>query len=156
MTLLVHLRGAIFTAWFALVIAQVRFVAKHRMDLHRVLGLAGVVLAALVIASTLATLFASTTIPRVRPDGLTPAQATISGFTSTLLFAVLVGLGIAYRRRPSVHRRFMLLSLVPILTHDLGASMNRRAKTIIWPLAESIALMNEARPFEPVDERRVR
>jgi hypothetical protein len=116
MTLLVHLHGAIFTAWFVLVIAQVRFVAKQRVDLHRMLGVAGIFLAALVIASTLATLFASTTIPRVRPDGLTPAQATISGFTSTLLFSVLLAFGIAYRRRPSVHRRFMLLSLVPILT----------------------------------------
>jgi hypothetical protein len=120
MTLLVHLHGAIFTAWFALVIVQVRFVAKHRVDLHRVLGLAGIALAVLVIASTLATLFASTTIERVRPDGLTSAQATISGFTSTLLFSVLLGLGIAYRRRPSLHRRFMLLSLVPILTPGMN------------------------------------
>jgi hypothetical protein len=120
MTLLVHLHGAIFTAWFVLVIAQVRFVAKHRVDLHRVLGVVGIALAVLVIASTLATLFASTTVDRVRPDGLSPAQATISGFTSTLLFSVLFALGIAYRRRPSVHRRFMLLSLVPILTPGMN------------------------------------
>jgi hypothetical protein len=120
MTMLVHLHGAIFTAWFVVFIAQVRFVAKHRLDLHRVLGLASLALAALVIASTLATLFASTTIPRFRPDGLTSAQATISGFTSTLLFTVLYACGIAYRRRPSVHRRFMLLSLVPILTPGMN------------------------------------
>ena len=120
MTLLVHLHGAIFTAWFVFVIAQVRFVAMQRVDLHRVLGVAGIVLAVLVVASTLATLFASTTIPRVRPDGLTASQATISGFVSTLLFSGFLALGIAYRRRPAVHRRFMLLSLVPILTPGMN------------------------------------
>jgi hypothetical protein len=127
MTLLVHLHGAIFTAWFVFVIAQVRFVAMQRVDLHRVLGVAGILLAVLVVASTLATLFASTTIPRVRPDGLTASQATISGFVSTLLFSGFLALGIAYRRRPAVHRRFMLLSLVglddvrPILTPAIAA-----------------------------------
>lgn len=120
LSLLVHLHGLIFTAWFVVVIVQVRFVAHRRVDLHRMLGMVGVVLALLVIASTLAAIFASTTIPRIRPDGLSPSQATISGFVSTTLFAVLVSLGIAYRRRPAVHRRLMLLSLVPILTPGLN------------------------------------
>lgn len=115
MTTLVHLHGVVFTAWLALVILQVRFIAKHRIDLHRITGVVGIVLALMVIAVTIATVFANTVIPRIRPNGLTPPQASITGFTSTLLFTIFVGLGIAFRRRPAVHRRLMILSLVPVM-----------------------------------------
>ena len=139
---LIHLHGLIFTAWFVLVLAQVRFIARHRVDLHRALGVAGIALAGLVIASTLATIFASTVIIRVRPDGLSPSQATISGFTSTLLFAILVSMGLVFRRRPALHRRFMLLSLVPVMTPGLDRLMTLAGfdewRPVLTPLAAAM------------------
>ena len=49
MTLLVHLHGLVFTAWMALFVVQTRFVAANRVDLHMKLGIAGVVLAGLIV-----------------------------------------------------------------------------------------------------------
>ena len=45
--LLLHLHGLIFTLWFALFFIQARLIARHRVDLHRRLGIFGAVLARL-------------------------------------------------------------------------------------------------------------
>ena len=37
--LLLHLHGFLFTAWFVLFFVQARLVARHRVDLHRKLGI---------------------------------------------------------------------------------------------------------------------
>src|SRR5262245_14875060 len=79
---LVHLHGAVFTAWALLFVAQVRLVAAHRVDLHRKLGIASVCVAALVFAVGVATAIGNTAIPRIRPSGLTPAQFSIVSLTS--------------------------------------------------------------------------
>lgn len=116
MTVLVHLHGLVFTAWLAVFVAQTRLVAAHRVDLHMKLGIAGVVLAALVVLVTVATIAANAAIPRVRPSGLSPSQFSAVALTSTLLFAVFVALGIAWRRRAAWHKRFMVLAMVAVLS----------------------------------------
>jgi len=107
MTLLVHLHGLVFTAWLALFVTQTRLVAAHRVDLHMKLGIAGMVLAVLIVMVSVATVAANSAIPRVRPSGLSPSQFTAVGLTSTALFATFVALGVAWRRRAALHRRFM-------------------------------------------------
>jgi hypothetical protein len=49
LTPLYQLHGAFFTAWVALLVAQTALVAGNRTDIHRTLGVAGVVLAAFVL-----------------------------------------------------------------------------------------------------------
>jgi hypothetical protein len=116
MTLLVHLHGIVFTAWLALFIAQTRFVAANRIDLHMKLGIAGVVLAAVIFLSGLWTVVVGAGTPRVRITGLTNAQHTLVGITSIGLFAVFVALGVAKRRRGAVHKRYMVLAMIAILS----------------------------------------
>ena len=48
LTLLYQLHGAVFTAWIVLLVAQTALVAQSRSDIHRKLGVAGAVLAAVV------------------------------------------------------------------------------------------------------------
>ena len=45
------LHGLAFTAWLALFIAQTQLIASHRVDLHRKLGVVGVLLALAVVIS---------------------------------------------------------------------------------------------------------
>ncbi|MBC8028190.1 MAG: hypothetical protein H7Y89_19520 [Steroidobacteraceae bacterium] len=116
MTGLVHLHGLVFTAWLGLFFAQTRFIAAHRVDLHRKLGIAGLALAAIVIAVGFATVAVKANEPRIHPSGLTPPQFTIVGSTSLALFAVFLGLGVAFRRRAALHRRFMMLAMIAVLT----------------------------------------
>jgi hypothetical protein len=116
MTVLVHLHGIVFTAWLALFIAQTRLVAAHRIDLHMKLGIAGIVLAALITVIGLWTVVVGAAIPRVRATGLTNAQHTLVGIVSIGLFAAFIALGVAYRRRGAVHKRYMVLAMIAILS----------------------------------------
>src|SRR6185437_3518094 len=79
--LLLHLHGLIFTLWFALFFIQARLIARHRVDLHRRLGIFGAVLAPLAACVAITVAFhagrriylanpASLTVLRVRPLAL--------------------------------------------------------------------------------------
>ena len=116
MTVLVHLHGLVFTAWLALFVAQTRFIAAHRVDLHMKLGIAGVVLAAIITIVGLWTVVVLAGIPRVRATGLTNTQHTLVGITSIAMFAVFIALGIATRRRSALHKRYMVLAMIAILS----------------------------------------
>jgi hypothetical protein len=116
MTLLVHLHGLVFTAWLALFVTQTRLIAAHRVDLHMKLGIAGVVLAAIITVVGLWTVVIGAGTPRVRATGLTNAQHTLVGITSIGLFAVFIALGVATRRRSAVHKRYMVLAMIAILS----------------------------------------
>lgn len=116
MTLLVHLHGLVFTAWLALFVAQTRLVAAHRIDLHMKLGITGVVLAAVITAAGLWTVVVGAGTPRIRLTCLTNAQHTLVGITSIGLFATFIALGVANRRRGAVHKRYMVLAMIAILS----------------------------------------
>lgn len=116
LTTLVQLHGAVFTAWLLVFVAQTRLVAARRVDLHVKLGIAAVVIAVLVLVIGFITVAVKANEPRIHPSGLTPPQFTIVGMASLALFALFVGLGIALRKRPDVHKRLMVLAMISVLT----------------------------------------
>lgn len=116
MTRLVHLHGLVFTAWLALFIAQTRLVAANRVDLHMRFGVAGVALAVAIFLTGVWTVVVGAGTPRIRVTGLTNAQHTLVGLTSIMMFAVFVTLGMASRRRGALHKRYMVLAMVAILS----------------------------------------
>jgi hypothetical protein len=113
---LVHWHSLVFSAWLLVFIAQTRLVAARRVDLHMKLGIADVALAVIVVATSFATTAVKATIPRIHPSGLTPPQFTIVGIMSLVLFAGFLALGIAFRRRAALHKRFMVLAMISVLT----------------------------------------
>lgn len=116
---LVHLHGIVMTLWFALFVVQVRLIAAHRTDLHRRVGVVGALLAVLVLVVGVTTaIFAA---KRGFTPGPPPLVFLAIPLGDMLVFAVLVSLGIYFRRRSDIHRRLMLLSCVGIL----GAAMAR-------------------------------
>jgi hypothetical protein len=52
---LVHAHGLVMTLWIVLFLTQVSLVAARRVDLHRRLGMAGALLAAIVVIVGIAT-----------------------------------------------------------------------------------------------------
>lgn len=111
---LVHLHGFVMTLWFALFVVQVRLVAKRRVRLHRRLGVFGGVLAAAVVA--VGTLTAITAAGLGRSPGPPPLVFLSIPLGDMVVFATLVSLGLAYRNRPDVHKRLLLLATLSILT----------------------------------------
>ena len=109
----VHLHGIVMTAWVALFIAQVSLVAKRRTKVHQRLGILGGVLAALVVVVGILTgLYAAARDASPGPPAL---QFLIVPLGDMVVFAILIGVALYFRRRLDVHKRLMLLAALTFL-----------------------------------------
>lgn len=111
-----HAHGLVMTTWFALFLVQVSLVAAGRTDVHRRLGAAGIVVAILVvIVGTMTALAAARS--GVSPPGAPPALIfLVIPLGDMAIFALLFSAAIAYRQRPDIHKRLMLLASLSMLT----------------------------------------
>lgn len=116
LSLLLHVHGLVMTAWFVLFIVQARLVAGGRTDLHRRLGVFGAVLAlaVLVLGTTVAVTGAR--LGHVPPNAPPPLVFLAIPLGDMVVFAILVGSALWFRRRSDIHKRLMLLSCVGLLT----------------------------------------
>ena len=111
-----YVHGAAFTAWIALLIAQVSLVAGGRKDVHRRIGAYGAGLAVLMIVlGTLAALIAAR-----RPTGFIDVPVPPLAFLAVPLFAIaefalFTGIAIAKRRNAQTHKRCMLLATIVLM-----------------------------------------
>jgi hypothetical protein len=110
-----HFHGLIFTTWIVLLVAQTTLVAARRTDIHRRLGVAGVLLAAVMIV-----VGAITAIDAARrgaaPPGIDPLAFLIVPFGDMFVFGVLVGAAVWLRRKGEAHKRLMLVATMSLLT----------------------------------------
>lgn len=113
---LVHVHGLVMTAWVALFVVQVRFIAARRVRLHQRLGYASVGLAALLIATAIPTaLRAAKFGSAATPPDVPPLAFLAVPLFDVVMFAVLFGAAIAYRRQPAAHKSLMLLTAINFL-----------------------------------------
>ena len=118
---LLHLHGIVFSSWLVLYFTQTVLIAAKRTHVHRRLGIAGAVIAVLMI------LIGSTTaIIRAKQgatplEGIPPLGFLVVPLADILVFAILVGAAFYFRRKPDVHKRLMLLATISIL----GAAIAR-------------------------------
>ena len=118
-TTLVHVHGALFTAWVLLFIAQTALVASRHVAVHRRLGIAGAVLAAaMVVAGTLMAI--ATAARGSAPVGFDPLAFMVIPIFDMILFATFVTLALAQRRDKETHKRLMLLAYVSIIVAAIG------------------------------------
>lgn len=111
LTLLVHVHGALMTAWITLFAVQVVLVAIGRRDLHRRIGVVGFVLLPLIFAVLVpTTVIAARLGGNHMPGPPLPALALVLALL--LEFLVFAGLGLYRRRQADVHKRLMLLAAI--------------------------------------------
>jgi hypothetical protein len=115
LTPLLHLHGIVFTSWLALFLTQTALVAANRTNIHRRLGVAGAVLAVLMVLIGCATAIIRAKIVEVPPGAPSPLVFLTIPLGDMLVFAILVGAGFYFRRRADVHKRLMLLATIAIL-----------------------------------------
>lgn len=110
-----HLHGALFAAWMVLFLVQALLVAAKRTDIHRRLGIAGAVLAVAmpVVGMVVATSAAKRGV--TIPGGPPPLQFLAIPLGDLVLFASLVGVGLALRRQSPIHKRLMLMATIGLL-----------------------------------------
>jgi hypothetical protein len=114
------LHGAVFSAWVVLFAIQTTLIAVGRRDVHRKLGYAGALLAALMVPLGLV-LAIDNARQGHAPPGLQPLPFLIIPVFDMLVFAPLVAAAVYYRRQAAMHKRPMLVATLSLL----GAAMAR-------------------------------
>jgi len=128
-----QIHGAAFTAWVVLLLAQSTLVAAHRTDIHRKLGWLGAALAAFMAIIAVNTAVVSVHAAVVCCDAELARGFLIVPFADVIVFAVLVGSAIVYRRDSATHKRLMLLGTLAILDAATGRWPLRIVQA--WPYA---------------------
>lgn len=151
LSLAVAAHGAVFTAWLVLFLAQTQLVSRGNLAAHRRAGMAGVLLAILMVATGFAT---CRTMARRGFDLSGELQANrdplfllVFQFGDLLAFGLLVSAAIICRHNPDAHKRLMLLAttgtLMPAsLSHIIGHFTILRdidAPVILIPFAMLLA-----------------
>jgi FtsH-binding integral membrane protein len=123
-SLIIHLHGAAFSCWILLLVAQTSLAFAGRVDIHRRLGVAGFLLAYLMIV--LGVLAATDSLVRqAGPPGRDPKTFYIVPLTDMLIFATLVFFAFRARSNPPAHKRLILIATI-------GLTIAAIAR---WPLA---------------------
>ena len=110
---IIHLHAVVFGSWLVFFVAQTTLVLTGRTDVHRRLGILGVILAALMVVVGVATAITVTRlghrgIPGVEfPD---PGGFLLLNLNATMVFGVLVLAGWYFRRNAAAHKRLMLMA----------------------------------------------
>jgi hypothetical protein len=120
----VHVHGAVFTCWIALLVVQASLVGTGHTSIHRQLGLIGLGLAPLMVI--LGVLVADEMLKRTSaipgfgsPLIFAVALSEIAGFTVPIFFAFRM------RRRSAIHKRLIMISTIATTTAGFGR----------WPIA---------------------
>ena len=119
LTPLAHVHAFLFTSWVLLVIAQTTLIAQRRVSVHRRLGIAGAVLAAVMVVVGALTLL-KTAARGVMPHGLTLPLFVMGPLSNVLFFGVFVVLALRMRKNREAHKRLMLLAYMCILGAAIG------------------------------------
>ena len=125
---MVHVHGALFTLWIALLLAQVALVASHRTRWHMRLGVAGMFLAPLMVITGFATLIAAIKRKFVPPPVL--QIITAQDILLLCLFAFLITWAFLARRDAPTHKRLVLCATFLIIIPAIAR----------WPIVGNIAL----------------
>jgi hypothetical protein len=118
-SLLVHLHGALMTTWIVLFITQVFLISKKKVKLHQRLGIFGVILAPLLVFVGCMTGIASAARGAGVP-GISPLSFLMVPLGDMVVFAILFGAAIHYRRQSANHKRLIFLTVLNFLPPALG------------------------------------
>lgn len=122
LSLRVASHGVLFSSWILLFLAQTGLVATRRVELHRRLGLVAAIVAATMVAT--GPLMALALARRGQP-GRDPLGFMFVILVDLFFFAMFVGAGIYFRRRPEIHKHCMLLATISMLPPSISR----------WPIA---------------------
>ena len=112
---IIHVHGAVFSCWMLLLIAQTSLASIGRVDLHRQLGIAGFILAPLMLI--LGVWAATDSLARVsKIPGRDPLAFYASPLMSVVAFATLMFFALRERRNPQAHKRIILVANVALMT----------------------------------------
>jgi hypothetical protein len=107
-----HIHGAVMSSWLVLFFVQACLISARRADLHRRLGIIGIVIAigVVLLGSTTTIGAAAREVGRHSDEASNRVAVLCLELIQMALFAGLVTAAVAMRRRPDFHKRLMLLA----------------------------------------------
>jgi len=117
-SMFIHVHGAVFSCWILLLITQTSLVSAGRVDIHRRLGIAGVVLACLMVL--VGVLAATDALVRGFPPGRDPLAFYIVPITDMVVFPTLVFFAFRARFNPQAHKRIIMVATIALLTAPIA------------------------------------
>ena len=103
--------GALFSAWFLLQLSQSLLIGAGRLDLHRRLGVSALILAPLLVLSSMLVVF-YTVRNGFHDTKESPLKLAAHPVFLLIWFSGFVAAGMLLRRRPQWHKRLMLLASI--------------------------------------------
>jgi hypothetical protein len=173
-TVLVMTHAFAVGVWLLLFLTQTALVATGRTTVHRRLGTVGPVLALLMIVLGYVVLidfarrgydFSGDVIRALSRTGSARFNPAVILFPlgELLSFGVLVGVGLWYRHRPEIHKRLMLLAMVPVLDEPILHLVGHLAAR--WPTLRgmgtavsavaTVLLLSASAIFDRLSRRRI-
>lgn len=117
--LIVHVHGLVFTGWVLLYLTQTSLIAANRRDLHKRVGIAGVVLGVAMVVVGVVVAIEGARRGAGEP-GRDQLAFIINPLTNVAMFAGLLIAALGQRQRSQYHKRLMLLTMLPVLTTPLA------------------------------------
>jgi len=111
---IIHIHGALFSCWILMLIAQNSLAWAGRVDIHKKLGLAGFLLACLMVI--VGWMAATDRLARASaPPNFDPYLFYIIPMTEMVIFATLIFFAYHKRRDSAAHKRFIYVATLGIL-----------------------------------------
>jgi hypothetical protein len=134
---IMHLHAAVYLGWLALLVCQAVLAARGQLALHRRVGALGIYYAvALWVLGLVVSIFAPAAHVRAGEWSLEEAVTFLPiPLGDMVLFGSFFGAAIAYRTRPEVHKRLVLLACVAIMfagVSRLSYVLDPPGQVIVW------------------------
>jgi len=114
-SLIIHLHGAAFTCWILLLVTQTSLVSAGRVDIHRRLGIAGFLLACLMLLLGVWAATDSLVRNAAPAAGRDPKFFYIIPLTDMLIFSTLIFFAFRKRSDPAAHKRLIFIGTVALM-----------------------------------------
>ena len=115
----VRMHAVLFSVWMVLFVLQTSLVAARRTDIHRTLGILGLIFAVAVIVSGYLTAIEGARTGWVGPQQPRDASGALSFLAipigDLVLFTSMLAAGWYYRRKPETHKRLMVIAMIAVL-----------------------------------------
>jgi len=113
---IIHVHGAVFSGWMALLLLQVSLAATGRVRLHRRIGTVGMAYGVIVLLLGTIVSFAAPVLHMRAGEWTLDVAAAflLLPLVDMILFAGFFGAAVAYRNTPEVHKRLILAATVAL------------------------------------------
>lgn len=149
---IIHVHAAVYVGWLALLITQAALAARGQLAAHRKVGNFGIAYGALVWVLGLIVAVAMPVINVHTGAWSTERAETFLAVPlgDMVLFGGFFGAAVAYRSRPEIHKRLIVLAAVAVMFAAIGRAMTAAGVLLSDPAAFAGRVPRLALWYSPV------